>query len=202
MCCCNGCNSAENTPEWVSNWQFQISWALWAQLHCQQCQLKMKQISSLPTSSPPRFPVEMQLGRRDYHRDCQTPLGLMLEVNMWSVFFHRSWWHCDNFNGENWLQGVASTISRFWSVFDLIARQMIRSIGSCLRSATKQMTRFLTQRQFSDKPGIGARYIDFKQVVASVANQMVMLKSHVFHIPFFGWLPDLYIYCTSTIWII
>ena len=117
------------------------------------------------TSSPPRFPVEMQLGRRDYHRDCQTPLGLMLEVNMWSVFFHRSWWHCDNFNGENWLQGVASIISRFWSVFDLIARQMIRSIGSCLRSATKQMTRFLTQRQFSDKPGIGARYIDFKQVL-------------------------------------
>ena len=141
-------------------------------------------------------------GRNAIRKDCQTPLGLMLEVNMWSVFFHRSWWHCDNFNGENWLQGVASVISRFWSVFDLIARQMIRSIGSCLRSATKQMTRFLTQRQFSDKPGIGARYIDFKQVVASVANQMAMLKSQVCHIPFFGWLPDLYIYCTSTIWII
>ena len=97
--------------------------------------------SSLATAVPPRFPVEMQLGR-NYHQRCHPPLDSLLKVNMWSVFWFSSI-GLDDIVITSMVRIDCEALPRsargrcvVRSV--LIGRQMIRrSVGSCLRSATK-----------------------------------------------------------------
>ena len=124
----------------------------------------------------------MQLGRNYHQRRCHPPLALMLKVNMWSsqpIFFYQSWWHCDNFNGENWLQGVGWMSSRGCCVVrseDPSAAAWDRPQKQIWDRPQKQMTRFLTQQQFSDKLGMWHHWEPHDEASANFESWVQFLR--------------------------